>query len=77
MVYLIERRNHHASKIRQKGESQNGSNKKTKYTNFFLKNEHLLLSDTHTYKVVREIGAKNGRSCAIRGKSMKLGMWLI
>ena len=77
MVYLIERRNHHTSEIGQKDESQNGSNKKTKHTNFFLKNEHLLLSVTHTYNVVKEIVAKNGRSCAIRCKSMKLGMWLI
>ena len=36
-----------SSVIRRKGESQNGGNRKTKYTKYF-KNEHFLPRDTHT-----------------------------
>ena len=48
MVYLIEKRNHNTLVIRQKGEPQNGGNKKTKNK----KKEHLLHFDTHTYMYI-------------------------
>ena len=38
-----------SSVIKQKNESQNEGNKKTKYAKFFEKNEHFLPHDTHTY----------------------------
>ena len=38
-----------SSLIRQKGKSQNGCFKKTKYAEFSKKNEHFLPPDTHTY----------------------------
>ena len=41
--------------------------------NFFL-TEYLSIKSV---LLVRGSGAKNGRQCAVRGKSMKLGMWLI
>ena len=37
-----------SSLIKQKGESQNGGNKKTKYAKFSKKNERLLPPDMHT-----------------------------
>ena len=51
-----------SSVIRQKGESQNGGNKKTKHANF-PKNERFLRPDSHTY--VCESG---GKKCSFFGK---------
>ena len=54
------------SLIRQKGESQNGGNKKTKHTKFSEKKknpEHFLPLDTHTYVFV-----SGSKKCSFLGK---------
>ena len=46
----------------------------------FVESDTMLMNDpllSCEKLVVRGIGAKNGRTCAVRGKSMKLGVWLI
>ena len=40
---------YNSSVTRQKGESQNGGNKKTKHEQFSQKNEHFLSPDRRTY----------------------------
>ena len=47
-----------SSLIKQKGESQNGGNKKTKYAKFSKKNERLLPPDMHT-----SVCVSGGKKC--------------